>query len=55
MIVGAPARAVPGPGWRGFPSDRYRERPEEYDAIHLHDDDIDDAAWPTSVTVDVPG
>ena len=54
VIVGAPARAVPGPGWRGFPSDRYRERSEEYDAIHLHDDDIDDADWPATATVDVP-
>ena len=55
VIVGAPSRAVPGPGWRAFPADRYRERPDDYDAIHLHDDDIDDAAWPASATVDVPG
>ncbi len=53
-IVGAPARAVPGPGWRGFPSDRYSEHPGAYDAVHLHDDDIDDAAWPATATLAVP-
>lgn len=54
VVVGAPTRAVPGPGWRGFPSDRYLERPEAYDAVHLHDDDLDDAGWPTSATLSVP-
>jgi N,N-dimethylformamidase len=54
VVVNAPARAVPGPQWRRFPSDRYVDRPEVFDGVHLHDDDIDDAGWPTSASLTVP-
>ena len=54
VVVNAPARAVPGPGWAGRPADRYVDAPERFDAIHLHDDDLDDADWPASLTLKVP-
>jgi N,N-dimethylformamidase len=54
LVVNAPARAVTGPAWSGSAIDLYTERPEEYDAIHVHDDDLDDARWAPSLAVDVP-
>ena len=32
----------------------YHHKPEEYGAIHFHDDDIDDARWEVDFTFDVP-
>lgn len=53
-LVNLPSRAVPGPFWRGSETD-FRLRPDEYDAIHFHDDDMVDAAWETDVALTVPG
>ena len=62
--VNAPARGVTGPSWTDPPSYRYADSPaprfrfadapSRYDAIHLHDDDLADAAWPATVQVEVP-
>ena len=52
--VNAPSRAVTGPQWEGFPARLYGSDPGVYDAIHLHDDDLDDAQWPPSFTLEVP-
>ena len=49
-----PARGATGPNWRGGYFDTYRTSPGEYDAIHLHEDDLEDAGWDTSVTVQIP-
>jgi N,N-dimethylformamidase len=52
--VNAPARAVPGPRWTARDGALYTSTPARYDAIHLHDDDLDDARWKQSVTIPVP-
>lgn len=53
-LVNAPMRATTGPGWQGRPSTRYSDDPSRYDSVHLHSDDLDDADWPVTVSVDVP-
>ena len=64
QAVNAPARGVTGPGWTDPPSYRYadlpavryryEDAPGRYDAIHLHDDDLDDARWPASAQLEIP-
>lgn len=41
-IVNLPARAMTGHNWDGTEMD-WRRAPDQYGAIHFHDDDIDDA------------
>lgn len=52
-FVNGPTRAVTGPRWTGDVSD-WRFRPEQYDAVHFHDDDLDDALWPQVHRIQVP-
>ncbi|MDQ0471500.1 LamG domain-containing protein [Labrys wisconsinensis] len=52
-LVNAPTRAVTGHGWAGS-EHHFRHAPAEYGAIHFHDDDLEDAAWKTSVTWQLP-
>ena len=52
--VNAPGRAVTGPFWGGMPSRLYSDAPEDYNAVHLHDDDLEDAKWPSAFEVQVP-
>jgi N,N-dimethylformamidase len=52
-LVRGPTRAVTGPGWRGDEVD-WRLAPAEYDAVHFHEDDLDDAGWPVSAQVRLP-
>ena len=54
LVHNAPSRGVPGPRWRGAELDVYSSAPSQYDAVHLHDDDIDDAGWEPSLRVSVP-
>jgi N,N-dimethylformamidase len=49
----APTRAVTGPEFTGLVDD-FRLAPDQYDAIHFHDDDITDAQWPVAFTLTVP-
>ncbi|MBP2368848.1 N,N-dimethylformamidase beta subunit family domain-containing protein [Pseudonocardia parietis] len=51
--VNRPASAVPGPFWSCTETD-LRRVPDEYDALHLHEDDLDDAGWETDVALRVP-
>ncbi|WP_051276847.1 N,N-dimethylformamidase beta subunit family domain-containing protein [Marmoricola sp. URHB0036] len=51
--VNGPVRGVTGPTFQGLVED-FRVAPDEYDAIHFHDDDIADADWPVALTFDVP-
>jgi N,N-dimethylformamidase len=53
VLIGGPTRAVTGPGWRGDEVD-WRLAPAEYDAIHFHEDDLDDAGWPITAQVELP-
>lgn len=48
-----PTRGVVGHRFKGL-SDDFRTAPDEFDAIHFHDDDITDAQWPTAFTFEVP-
>ncbi len=54
VAVNAPARAVTGPRWAGTEASLYSDDPTRYDAVHLHDDDLADAGWETTCSVDVP-
>ena len=42
--INLPARGMTGYNWTGDEI-VYHHAPEEYGAIHFHDDDIDDARW----------
>lgn len=48
-----PTRALTGYDWREE-TRCFRDAPEQYGAIHFHDDDIYDAGWPADVTWTVP-
>lgn len=51
--VNLPTRAVAGRHWDGSTT-CYRERPNQYGAIHFHDDDLDDAGWSTDFSLTIP-
>ena len=51
--VNQPTRGVTGHNWTGEIDD-YRAAPEEYGAIHFHDDDLDDLEWPPAFALTVP-
>ena len=51
--VNMPARAVTGHNWSGREPD-FKRSPAEYGAIHFHADDLEDAAWRTDFTLEVP-
>lgn len=53
VLVNLPTRAVRSSGWSGREL-CWRAAPDEYAAIHFHDDDLDDAGWDTSFTFTVP-
>ena len=46
-------RAVTSHNWNGEQVD-YRLAPEQYAAVHFHDDDIEDAGWDTDITWRLP-
>ena len=48
-----PTRAVTGHGWQGRESD-FRRAPDQYGAIHFHDDDLEDARWEPDFELTVP-
>jgi len=53
VCANSPTRAVTGHNWTGR-EPNFRHAPEEYGAIHFHDDDLDDAQWPEAFGVDLP-
>lgn len=52
-LVNTPARAVTGALWRGA-EQNWLHAPDQYTAVHLHDDDLDDARWPVTTTLTLP-
>ena len=52
-LVNAPARAVKGSNWNGKEM-CWRHAPDQYDAIHFHDDDIYDCGWDTDFSFEAP-
>lgn len=52
-VTNMPARAIPGYNHTGRDPD-WKNVPEEYGAIHFHDDDLEDAKWTPSFALEVP-
>ena len=52
-IVNQPTRAVPGHNWLGLVQD-WTTTPEQYGAIHFHDDDLVDACWAPDFSFTMP-
>ncbi len=52
-LVHAPGRAMTGASWTGAVHD-WVSAPEQYGAIHFHDDDVGDLAWDESFALQVP-
>jgi N,N-dimethylformamidase len=52
-LLNQPTRAMPGAAWDGSVMD-WRQGPDHYAAVHFHADDLDDCAWDTDFTFDVP-
>ena len=48
-----PARAMKGWNWTGEFHD-WRQRPEQYGAIHFHEDDLYDAGWDSDFALTIP-
>lgn len=53
VLHNAPARAVTGQAWDGDEVD-FRRAPEQYAAIHFHDDDLEDAGWQHTASIALP-
>ena len=52
-IINMPVRGMTGFNWTGDEI-VYHHKPEEYGAIHFHDDDIDDARWEVDFEYTIP-
>ena len=52
-LVNLPTRAMKGSNWSGR-EQSWRHAPEEYGAIHFHEDDIYDCGWETDFSYTVP-
>ena len=52
-LVNLPARAMTGSNWTGREM-CFRHAPEQYGAIHFHDDDLYDCGWSTDFSWTVP-
>jgi N,N-dimethylformamidase len=52
-LVNLPTRAMTGSNWTGAVHD-WKAAPEQYGAIHFHDDDMGDCGWPEAFALDVP-
>ena len=48
-----PTRGITGPGWTGD-EQRWRDAPEQYNAVHFHKDDLYDAGWDTTLDLELP-
>lgn len=52
-LVNVPTRAMRGAFWSGREMN-WRHAPDEYAAIHFHEDDLYDCGWETDFSFDVP-
>ena len=52
-LINMPARAMKGCAWNGDEM-CWRHAPQQYAAIHFHDDDLVDAGWQTNFTYTLP-
>lgn len=53
QLVNIPTRAMTGWRWTGRTHD-WSHTPEEYGAIHFHDDDLHDAGWEADFALTIP-
>jgi len=53
VLFQGPTRAVIGHNWTGKSVD-FKNSPNEYAAIHFHEDDLEDANWKNSLSWNVP-
>jgi N,N-dimethylformamidase len=53
-LVNLPTRAMAGSNWTGAVHD-WKSAPDQYGAIHFHDDDQGDLGWEESFSLGVPG
>lgn len=53
FLVNLPARAMTGHNWTGQFQD-WKQKPDQYGAIHFHDDDLYDAGWSSDFEFHVP-
>ncbi len=51
--VNTPTRAVTGWNWQGR-DEHFVHAPEQYGAIHFHDDDLDDCRWEADFELEIP-
>jgi N,N-dimethylformamidase len=58
IVVNMAARGVTGVGYerrrRYTREGSFSRRSDDYDAVHLHEDDLDDAGWDISASIEVP-
>jgi N,N-dimethylformamidase len=52
-LINSPTRAVRGSNWTGR-EHCFRHAPEQYGAIHFHEDDLDDCLWPATHACEIP-
>jgi N,N-dimethylformamidase len=52
-LVNGPTLAVTGRHWHDDTTD-FRGAPQQYAAVHFHEDDLEDARWPATATWAVP-
>ncbi|XWX00324.1 hypothetical protein V2A60_008344 [Cordyceps javanica] len=52
-LYNQPTRAVPGSNWTGL-EHQWRHAPDEYAAIHFHDDDLEDCQWSRTFRFHLP-
>jgi N,N-dimethylformamidase len=52
-LVNVPTRAVRGSRWNGREMN-WRHAPEQYGAVHFHDDDLADCKWNESLSFEIP-
>jgi N,N-dimethylformamidase len=52
-LVNLPTRAMTGSNWTGAVHD-WKSAPDEYAAIHFHDDDQANLNWPEAFALDIP-
>src|SRR5262249_47842137 len=53
VLVNLPTRAMKGSNWTGQEMN-WTRAPEQYGAIHFHDDDMADCGWNPALTLTVP-
>ncbi|WHA43888.1 N,N-dimethylformamidase beta subunit family domain-containing protein [Agrobacterium larrymoorei] len=53
IVYRLPMRAATGANWNGY-SQSWKEAPQQYGAIHFHEDDLEDANWQPTTTITIP-